>query len=49
VFAIAASIQRRYRLLDDGIPMLHIVRAFAELDSGARRLKGPKSTGAGAP
>jgi integrase len=89
VFAIAASIQRRYRLLvlfaafgqlrfgelvalrksnltvpaqrrptaeeieagappdellDDGTPMLHIVRALAELDSGARRLKGPKST-----
>jgi integrase len=31
------------KLIDDGTPILHISHALAELDSGARRLKGPKS------
>lgn len=31
------------QLIDDGVPALHITRALAELNSGARRLKGPKS------
>jgi len=30
-------------LIDDGTPILTVARALAELDSGARRLKGPKS------
>jgi integrase len=31
------------KLIDDGTPILHISHALAELNSGARRLKGPKS------
>ena len=31
-------------LIDDGTPMLHVARALAELNSGVRRMKGPKSS-----
>jgi hypothetical protein len=32
-------------LIDDGTPMLHVARALAELNSGARREKGPEIRG----